>query len=229
MSTRKINKIAQTVVVMEKLSPRVYNIVQAVYNRALRPRLPRTDGWRNGVRVPDINTVLDVTQDNDEYEADLIDVMDADLRAGDRAVIVGGGWGVTAVRAARECGDVQVFEGAREYVDRVRATAAANDVLDEVHVSHASVGGARDVWGEAGPSVSPSELPACDYLEIDAEGVEKDIIEQLDQDPRVIAVETHPDMGIDPAAIRSLLEERGYDVRRVATDEEYPVLGAVKS
>lgn len=58
----------------------------------------------------------------------------------------------------------------------------------------------------------PSQLPPCDLLELDCEGVEVEILRGMIIQPRVILVETHGMYGAPADLIASLLEQRGYAV-----------------
>lgn len=75
------------------------------------------------------------------------------------------------------------------------------------------VGTAHDVWGDEGNVISASKLPKCDYLEIDAEGAELDILHNLTIRPQKIAVEAHPPKGVTVEETRNALENMGYAIQ----------------
>jgi hypothetical protein len=151
------------------------------------------------------------------YEQALVTALKANVKRGDNVVIVGGGLGITCVVAARaaETGQVKCFEGDLQGVDAVRRVARLNGVAERVTALHAIVGEAIGVYGDAlaTTTVHPSELPDCDFLELDCEGSEVGILRDLTVQPRVIAVETHGFLGAPTAVVRQVLEKRGYRVQ----------------
>jgi hypothetical protein len=160
---------------------------------------------------PDVN-------DAPDYEQALITALKAHVKSGDEVVVVGGGLGVTSVvaaLAATETGHVKCFEGDLRGVEAVHRVAQLNDVLERVTAHHAVVGEAIGVYGDAvaTTTVQPSELPSCDILELDCEGAEIGILRDMIILPRVVAVETHGFLGAPTAAVRKLLESRGYHVQ----------------
>jgi len=88
--------------------------------------------------------------DEPDREGGVVGTHESSTRPGDDVVIVGGGSGVTAVRAARIVGpggSVRVFEGAEENLERIRQAFELNGVADRCAVERAVVGPSRDVWG----------------------------------------------------------------------------------
>ncbi|MFD2029627.1 hypothetical protein ACFSKM_03470 [Ancylobacter dichloromethanicus] len=108
------------------------------------------------------------------------------------------------------------FEGSKRQVDLIRGTIAINGLADRVTIRHAIVGPAIGVYGEAGAaaSLSAADIPPCDVLELDCEGSEIDILQNLAFSPRIMLVETHGMYGASSELCEQLLEARGY---RVAT------------
>lgn len=152
------------------------------------------------------------------YEQALVTALRANARGGDEVVIVGGGLGVTCVIAAlavAETGRVKCFEGDLRGVEAVCRVAQLNGVSERITATHAVVGEAIGVYGNAvaATTVHPSELPPCDILELDCEGSEIGILRDMIIRPRAIAVETHGFRGAPTAAVRELLESRGYRVQ----------------
>jgi hypothetical protein len=93
----------------------------------------------------------------------------------------------------------------------VRQTAARNNV-NNVSVHHATVAKSIAVYGsgsDLGAILPPSQLPACDVLQLDCEGAEVDILRELTVQPRVILVEMY---GAPTELVASLLRKRGYVV-----------------
>jgi len=161
----------------------MYSIMQRVYNSTVRDRLPRKLAVLNGVvaRQP---RLLDATDRVPEYEEACITALERHITDGDDVVIVGGGFGVSAVKAARSAADVDVtvFEAAAEQVETLEETLELNGGSEEVEVQHAVVSEAVEVWGKIGDAdvVPPAELPSADVMEVDAEGAELSILEGLD-------------------------------------------------
>jgi hypothetical protein len=149
------------------------------------------------------------------YEGTLVAGLKETIKSGDRVVIVGGGVGVTATVAALRTGPsgtVECFEGGKQQVRFVRQTAARNGV-DNVSVHHAIVANAIAVFGsDLGTILPPSQLPACNVLQLDCEGAEAEILRELTIQPRVILVETHGVYGAPTDLVASLLLKRSYTV-----------------
>jgi hypothetical protein len=159
-----------------------------------------------------------------EYEAALATGLRIHVKLGDRVVVVGGGIGVTATIAALEAGpdgSVECFEGAREGVSAIGQTAVANGVAGRLTVHHAVVARSISVYGEEplGSVVNPADLPHCDVLELDCEGAEVDILQQMTIRPRVILVETHGVYGAPTELVSALLHQIGYHVTDLGAAE----------
>jgi len=139
-------------------------------------------------------------------------------RLGDVVQIIGGGYGLTTVHAARQVGksgSVTVFEGG-QIASHVRRTARLNDVDDVVTVEEAIIGDPTSLYQGVADDVEvidPADLPACDVLEMDCEGSELGILEGMQIRPRVLIVELHPTMYDAPnAAPVELIEGMGYEM-----------------
>jgi hypothetical protein len=156
--------------------------------------------------------------DTPGYEEALIAAIKTQVRRGDSVVVVGGGLGVTCVVAASAAGGeghVECFEGDLNGVQAVERVARLNGVAERVTVHHAVVGEAIGVYGQdvASKVVRPSELPPCDFLELDCEGAEVGILRDMTIRPRAIVVETHGFLGAPTETVRSVLQSRGYSVQ----------------
>jgi hypothetical protein len=144
------------------------------YRTRLRDHLPEADHiTHNGVVIARRRRLFDAylptdfhrVADEPGMEGGVVNAHEANTRRGNDVVVVGGGDGVTAVRAARIVGpegSVRVFEGAEENVERIRRAFELNGVTDRCTVERAVVGPPRNVWGdtEGAPRVAPSELPS---------------------------------------------------------------------
>lgn len=191
-----------------------YRVVQTLYDQLVRDRLPRKLGLLNGVVVRRPR-LLDATDRDPEYKSGLLDPLREHARRGETVINIGGGSGVSTVVAARQVGEsgrVICYEGGEKYVALCREATRLNDVTEQVEVEHAIVGDDVNVWGVPGDVVSPGALPSCDCLVMDCEGAEWSILTGLDQRPRVLVVEVHPQHGVVVEDVRELLEDWGYEV-----------------
>lgn len=173
----------------------------------------------NGVAVP--GTEFDEERDNyPDHEGPVVAALRRHVRRGDRVVVIGGGWGVTAVVAARMThfeGEVTVFEPSAKMHDVLRRTIDANRVADVVTVNHAAVGSVSDaserIFGpDQGETVPPSALLPCDVLDVDCEGAELEILRTLEHRPRLLTVEAHPHLGCSHDAVEAELARLGYEI-----------------
>lgn len=200
--------------------------VQTIYDRTVRPRLPRKLAYCNGVFARRVR-LFDSSDHRPEYQAQLLGAIREHVREGDRVLDVGGGYGVAAVAAARAAGPdghVVSMDAAAERVADIRETAAINGVADRISAEHAQVGPDRDVWGDATAArrTAVVGLPDCDVLVLDIEGAEAEVVPSLPLDapdaPRVVIVEVHAHaIDMDTSTFRALLEEAGYAVDRQET------------
>lgn len=121
--------------------------VPYVYNNHIAALLPKTNASYNGVDVKAaryFDTIVPWREkDRPHYESGLISGIEEYVREGDDVVIVGGGWGVTAVKAAQNVGSsgkVTVYEGSNEEVNHVQETIRKHNLSDRVDVIHGIVG-----------------------------------------------------------------------------------------
>lgn len=182
-------------------------------------RLPLLDSpSHNGVAVRSAHLPWE-NSSQPYYESALVDGIESCVHQGDNVVIVGGGYGVTAVRAARRVGKegtVIVFEGSSAQVHKTRETARLNGSDDIIEVNHRIVGPAKSVYGNDDEKkikrVQPKDLPKCDVLELDCEGAEIEILNNLSQRPRAILVETHGVYDAPTSQVRAILEKKLYEI-----------------
>ena len=197
--------------------------VRQVYDRAVRPSLPRRTVLYNGVPVPAaraLDTVVPwhTPEPRPNHEAALIAGIRDHVRPGDDVVVVGGGSGASSVVAGRQTGptgSVTTFEGSADEVALTAATIELSDVSAWTTVTHAVVGRARSLRGASGDAttVAPDGLPDCDVLVLDCEGAEVDILRDGAVSSRVVIVETHGIYDAPPDRVADLLANAGYTVR----------------
>jgi hypothetical protein len=162
--------------------------------------------------------------DIEDYEQALMEALKANLRLGERVVVVGGGFGVTVCFAAKcvgRAGNVLCYEGNLESCKQVRQTANLNDVSSIVTVFEAIVSSDVGVYAgtKATAIIPPAEIPVCDVLQLDCEGAEAEILANLLHLPRVIIVETHGFLGAPTDSIASILTSKGYTVKDMGVAE----------
>lgn len=196
--------------------------VQRLYNATLRKQLPRKLAVLNGVttRQP---RLLDATDHDPSYEAPCISSLRSYVRDDDDVVVIGGGFGVSAVAAARAGADVDVtvFEAAREQFEAIQETLEINTGTESITPRHAIVGEAVDAWGstESAAVVEPTELPEADVMEIDAEGAEMSILQALPQRPRVLIVESHDHLGSPTKQVWDMMQTYGYRIETIQPED----------
>lgn len=195
-------------------------MIRTIYNRLIRERLPRKRKVLNGV-VTRKARLLDLTTVNNGYEGPLIRYIRESVRADDTCLIIGGGWGVSAVAAARIGAEVIVYEGSLDQLTHVQDTLRLNGVQERVDLRKGLVSGEGEFYGERGAeSVEPDNLPDADVLVMDCEGAELGIIRGLEIRPRTIIVESHGHFGAPTRAVTGALEEQGYDVLQIEAESE---------
>lgn len=205
-------------------------VIQSIYDTIIRPWLPYKISVHNGVPVKSRVKLLDFTEVFPDYEDPLISSVRRNVEVDDHTVIVGGGLGVStiaAVRASGVQGEVTTFEGSRTQYETVKQTLSINDVENQVDLRHTIVGSYSDFsldgWGEPdGANVfPPNELPDCDVLELDCEGVENEILSKMEIRPRVIIVETHDFLNSPKEEVIQTLRDVSYEITNTETlDEE---------
>lgn len=142
--------------------------------------------------------------------------------ADDDVVIVGGGYGVTAVRAAQiagEAGQIVIYEGGEEQAEAVRKTTNINNVSSRCEIQHAIIGQEEKLYGEAGGAkrLSPTEIPDCDVLEMDCEGSELQILKNMEIRPESLIIELHPNYYPDNVyGPIETIQEMGYELTHLA-------------
>ncbi|XGI82741.1 FkbM family methyltransferase [Halorutilales archaeon Cl-col2-1] len=221
MNTIKLVKKAQQIFQEEGLLSLISRTIYFIYARTFQNISPRKTTEYNGQQVRSIylfDRYIPFAKADGErpnYESGIVQSIKNHSKNGDEVIIVGGGWGVTATVAAKnvgEDGDVMVYEGSASEIEKINDTTKLNNVEDSVAVKHAIVGPLVSLRGSANGAekVAPQELPNCDILELDCEGSEIDILENMTITPRVIIVESHGMNGSSSDNVESLLQELSY-------------------
>lgn len=197
-------------------------VIQSVYNRFLRPYLPRTWGVYRGVAARDVR-LLDLHTHFPEYKEGFLSSIE-EYAPSREIELVGFGRGVSTT-VALEAGaqHVTAYEASPEMIQRGRETLRANRCDEErVSIVHGLVGTAKNVYGDMGdPEIlNPNDLQGADCLVLDCEGAEVGILEELNTTPEVIIVESHPFNGAPTGTVEHLLTDCGYnvDIREYVSD-----------
>lgn len=191
----------------------VRSVIQRLYDSTVREFLPRKIKVYSGVALR-IGRLFDTNVIDPDYKQGTNNALRKYCENDDHVVVIGGGLGVSAVVAAHVSDSVTVYEGGLDPAELVRQTARLNCVEEDITVTEAIVAENRDVYGDdiTDTTVSPTDLVDCDILEMDCEGAEVPILEQMVIEPRVIIVESHPTFGAPPDTVRSLLTDKGYKI-----------------
>lgn len=171
-------------------------LMKKIYDYTIRNYLPKKIGVFNGVPVRKPK-LFDLTDERPNYEKELIKAVSREINYNDKVVIIGGGLGVSTVRAARQINsesNVIVYEPSINSIKYIKsALSLSPDIKDQVIIIEKSVGNViYSYFGDLkNDSIHPSKIKNCDLLQIDAEGAEIEILKNLEIKPRVIVVETH--------------------------------------
>lgn len=229
-----------TIVRDEGLASLVKRVPPYVYLQ-IWPYIPKGGNMmKNSIKSSEGKKVTDeylpryITQytaaNNPDYEAQYIDCIRRYINRGEEVVLIGGGEGISTVAAAKQVknhGEVNVFEGGANEVRKTKETVDINRVSGIVTVHHAIVSNDYSLRSSAGDAklVSPSELPECDTLAIDADGAEIPILEGISIRPNKLIVEHHavPDddeliVEYQPDKVRSLIQKLGYEIVEELSD-----------
>lgn len=209
----------------------LYSSFKHIHLRYVRPHLPPTEGYPRvqGVTIPvkerqvrlfdDLVPWIDISVIGftEGHKKENVNLVNKHVSEGDEVVVVGGGYGITTVTAANQCGhegSVIAYEGSRQQADLLSDVIEINGVENIVKVVPKIVGEAIDLKedSEGCESAPVSSLPTCNVLEMDCEGAEKKIISDIEARPKIIIVETHPRKGAPSKSIRKILEDMNYEI-----------------
>lgn len=228
---------------------RVYNLYikhkfKRLHNRFIRPQIPKKGEYPRYNDVPIIadkhkKHILDdfvpfdvpTSADRPNYEEPLVDALRSYIEPGDDIVIVGGGYGVTTVHATDETGEkgtVTVYEAIDFRTDIIKKTVQMSGVDNRCRVINGIVGPAINPGGglpdggttKTAKHLEPDDIPQCDVLELDCEGAEVEILQDMTIRPHTIIVETHGHRGAPENKVRSELQKLGYSVVQRSVEVE---------
>lgn len=203
-------------------------IVKQLYDEFIRKYLPRKFIVFNSVPVAEFGRELYSTNEFRNYKEENISALRRHVEPGDDVVVVGGGFGHSSVVAARKRGDdgvVTVYEADSERINNLEETVRVNRVDHICKINNAIVGQAIEVENINDVDIIPtSDMPDCDLLEMDCEGAEGEIIDNLTIHPRIISLETHPEKGPSTESLKSRLTKLGYTS---LSSEQDPVDGHI--
>lgn len=166
----------------------------------------------NGVAVRDIG-LFDTTGTPPEYKDPFVSRIRSRVDSGDGIVIVSCRREVSSVAAAhRTRSERSVTTYNAERYESAVETITLDEITNIIDIKHAIVGEVVDLANppHGAAMLPPAELPDCDVLVLDCEGVEIGILKSIDQHPRVLIVETH-----------TFLDSHEEDVRATPDDMDY--------
>jgi protein-L-isoaspartate O-methyltransferase len=137
------------------------------------------------------------TEDYPLYEQTEVEALRTYASEGDDVVIIGGGFGVTAVVAAQITGGtVTVFEPDEKRIGIMERTFQIHETDADITLARAMVTDINlssiDNKSKDGIDIiPPQKLPDADVFEIDCEGAETTILKRMEARPSIILVETH--------------------------------------
>lgn len=200
----------------------------------MRPVMPKINRQYNGgVKAKDYSLIDPILGAESlsvpKYKKNLVKAVRESVFTGDDVVIVGGGLGVSAVNAYRESkgrvtypGEITVFECSKERFKHCRQVFDLND-CSRIELRNTGVGEVKKKVGNVSEAnfIHPSDLPECQVLELDCEGAEVEILEEMTIRPETIIVETHEEFDAPTEKIRQILSEIGYHVVSERPDAEF--------
>lgn len=145
-----------------------------IYRNTIRKALPER-GYvvRNGVETGNKKMFDGVVPDNwgekvnkPNYEGALVELHKRHTEQNDHVVIIGGGYGVTAITAAdqvTDSGKVEVFESNPNHIANLSDTVSRYDKQSYCTIHNTLVGPAAHTFGEIekASKIDPSSLPDC--------------------------------------------------------------------
>lgn len=196
-------------------------VFRPIYYNTIRDYLPRKIGVYHSIstRRPRLFDLVDVS---DEYEKELIEMIEHRTEKDDMVVQVGAGFGVstiTASKAAGPNGEIIAYEASEDRYACAREAFELNSTPVQIDLRKGVVGENIAVKGtEVTHSILPSELPNGDLLILDCEGAEESILRGMVEYPNRMIIETHGCFGSHTEEIKSILNENGYAIEDSAVE-----------
>jgi len=210
---------------MTSVGESIKSTLVSIYTEHIRSHLPGKIAEYNSVQVRTDRIFGDSVRPN--YEQALVSAIEERTEKGNGIVIIGGGYGVSTVRAAEAVGisgSVVTYEGSENHVEYIKETVDMNGVQKIVDIEHAIVGEALQLLDDPGDAevIGPGDLPECDVLAMDCEGAEKEILNKLVIRPSTVIVETHDHLESTEQNARRQLEEMGYTIVSSELESQEP-------
>lgn len=180
-------------------------------------------GVYNGVPVRNLR-LLSQIDEYPEYETALCRFSTGIIKECQDVVIIGGGLGVSTVKAANQAGEngtAKTYEASEHRYKIAKNTIQLNQINHIVDLKHDVIGHANHVFKEIGeaPTVAAGDLPSkCDVLIMDCEGAELKILREMEIRPNTIIVESHGVHGSPTSEVSEVLD--GYDYQIIDTEPE---------
>jgi len=186
---------------------------------------------RNNVAVRGTIKITDFTDHLPDDEEFVGTTLREQVEQDDTVVIIGGGYGITTTIAARQTTEVITYEASNRQFERLKETLYLNKVFNNVTLHHSIVADttvhSNNKYGKSTANmIDPSELPSCDFLQIDCEGAELEILEKMSIRPDKILVETHGFIQSTEEKVTNKLKGAGYTV--IDRYEEKPESGIIQ-
>jgi len=200
-------------------------VLGKTYRTTLRRLMPEVGHFNfNGVAVPGRRLFDGLTPNKwwyypgamSNYEYTEVEAINQYVGESDDVVVVGGGFGVTAVHAANNTsGTVTVVEADLDRYQNLTRTFEANDVSEQIQSLFGYLGDLHiDLDDSNIPMIAYQDIPKADVWDMDCEGAEIEILQNLPYNPSTILVETHDN---HDEVIR-LLEGLDYQIMEVVDD-----------
>lgn len=157
------------------------------------------------------------------YEKTLINELKKHVKANSKVVIIGAGVGITAVVADQlisDEGTIICYESSFSQYNKANKTFRYNNVSENTSLVNATVAANIGVYNEGSSNIiAVNNLPECDILQLDCEGAERLILQDMTFSPKVVIVETHGVFGAPTTLITKILINKGYSVEKIDVAE----------
>lgn len=209
-------------------------LTSAFYRKVLRKVLPKVGSiYYAGIKVSNDKRLFDTVLnypfipksaiDKPTYEQTLIKELQKHVQPSSRVVIVGAGVGITAVVAQQlisKEGSVICYESSLTQYKRALKTLQYNGIKENIQLINATVAENIGVYNQGSATTIPvGDLPNCDILQLDCEGAERLILQDMKIRPKTVIVETHGMFGAPTKVIQDILTKKGYAVEKIDVAE----------